>query len=79
MGYRGWLWTYGINYSQREREVGIMFQGDKNAKELFKKYNVSYVVITPSAKRDFKANEKIFDINYLKIYQSQNIKIYKVQ
>ncbi len=40
MGYRGWLWTYGINYGPREKDISSMYSGGKNSKDLLKKYNI---------------------------------------
>jgi len=78
MGYRGWLWTYGINYGQREMEISKMFSGGKEAKKLLEKYKVDYAVIGPSEKYDFKANESFYSENYPLIFLYQNIKIYKI-
>lgn len=78
MGYRGWLWPHGINYSKREKDILTMFRGAKDTKGLLEKYNVSYVVIGPSEIYNFKANVRFFDENYLKIFESQNYKIYEI-
>ena len=42
MGFRGWLWSWGINYGQRERDVNAMFAGDAS---LFPKYHINYVIL----------------------------------
>lgn len=78
MGFRGWLWTYGINYNKRAGDIGEMFSGDKNAKSLLEKYKVDYVFIGSSEKNDFKANEQFFDQNYSLFLQEGDIKIYKI-
>ncbi|PIT85545.1 hypothetical protein COU36_02680, partial [Candidatus Micrarchaeota archaeon CG10_big_fil_rev_8_21_14_0_10_59_7] len=38
LGYRGWLWTHGLDYSQQERDVNGMYRTADCA--LFKKYGV---------------------------------------
>ncbi|MBI2098053.1 MAG: hypothetical protein HYT49_00095 [Candidatus Wildermuthbacteria bacterium] len=78
MGYRGWLWSHGIDYKERERDVFAMFQGAPNAKELLKKYKVSYVVIGAAEKKDFAANEIFYSQNYPLFIDENGIKIYKV-
>ena len=78
MGYRGWLWTYGIDYSRREQDIKTMFLGNSKSEDLFKKYNVNYVIIGPSEIHDWHANTQFFEDNYLKIFQSENYKIYKI-
>jgi len=78
MGYRGWLWSYGIDYSARQEDVYAMFRGGDKAKELLSKYKVDYVVIGASEKSNFSANESFFDDNYKIAAQSQGVKIYNV-
>ena len=31
MSYPGWLWSYGINYSQREADLGRIYSGSAQA------------------------------------------------
>ena len=71
MGYRGWLWTYGINYSKREKEVLAIYQGSEEAENLLKKYKVDYIVIGP--------NEKNYSLNFPLFLSSDNVKIYKIK
>jgi hypothetical protein len=78
MGYRGWLWTYGIDYKAREKDVKAMFSGGKDTKNLLNKYGVGYVVIGPSEKTSYLANVDFFSRNYPVIYQLNQTKIYKI-
>ncbi len=79
MGYRGWLWTYGIKYGERERDVVNMFSGNSQTKGLLEKYNVDYAIISNSEKAGFYANESFYEKNYPLIYQLGDIKIYKTK
>ncbi|MCD8507160.1 hypothetical protein LRY65_02435 [Candidatus Woesebacteria bacterium] len=60
LGYRGWMWTYGIDYRQRETDMFAMFAGEENARELLEQYSIDYVVIGLPEIHDFKANEDYF-------------------
>ncbi len=77
-GYGGWLWTYGIDAGPRYKDVSLMFQGKEKAEELLKKYKVDYVIIGPSEKSHFNANESFYDKNYPLFLQMNNTKIYKI-
>ncbi|MFZ2193224.1 MAG: hypothetical protein WAV31_03195 [Candidatus Moraniibacteriota bacterium] len=79
MGYRGWLWTYGMEYGTVEKDVLAMYQGGKQAQTLFEKYNVKYAVIGLSEKKNFNINEKFFLDNYPLIIKSSEYKIFKLQ
>ena len=77
MGYRGWLWTYGINYRSLEKDVYTMYQGGIDAENLLKKYNISYVYIGPRELKDFGANEPYYQ-QFPLLYESDGVNIYKI-
>lgn len=66
LGYTGWLWSYGITYSERETDVVKMFEGAPEAPELLQKYGVSFVVISNAERNDagYTVNEPFFRANY---------------
>ena len=80
MGYPGWLWTYGIDYSSRLNEVEIMFAGGINSEELMSKYGVNYVVFDDVVMGSVKeANEEYFIENYLRVFESNKYRVYEVR
>ncbi len=76
MGYRGWLWTWGYNYSQKEDDVKNIYNGSQLTPILLKKYNISYVVIGPSERNDFLANDEYFDNHYKLVLSLNNYKLF---
>ncbi|VVB67256.1 Uncharacterised protein [Candidatus Norongarragalina meridionalis] len=62
LGYRGWLWTHGLDYSQQERDVAEMYRTAVCA--IFRKYGVDYVFIGPQ--------EVGLSIDYAKFENSPN-------
>lgn len=78
MGYRGWLWTYGIKYQGREKDIANMYSGAINAKELLKKYGVDYVFIGSSERAMPNINEQFFAQNYPLFLQEGDMRIYKI-
>lgn len=79
MGYRGWLWSYGMKYEIIEKDILTMYQGGDLAQKLFRKYQIKYVVIGNSEKNDFLANEKFFLDNYPLVLRSKEYKIFEMQ
>ncbi len=77
MGYRGWLWTYGINYRQTELEVLRMYRGGPEALELLKEKKVAYVFVGPREKSSWQVNEGFFE-QFEAIYSDKNTTIYKL-
>lgn len=79
MGYRGWLWSYGIDYSPREKDVLAMYAGGENALALLDNYAVDYVIIGPAEKDSFyQANEKFFFEHFPQVFQSSTTTIYSI-
>lgn len=60
MGFRGWLWTHGYDYYTKEHDVALLFTDPETNKQLFKKHNISYVVIGPSEIHNWKADPAKF-------------------
>ena len=78
MGFRGWLWSWGINYQKREKDVLSIFRGGPNDKQLLEKYKIDYVIVGPAERNAFKANEVFFMKNFPLILDRSNHKIFKI-
>lgn len=80
MGYAGHLWSQGIDYAARERDVSRIYAGAADADELLRKYKVNYVVVSPLERATLGAgrvNEKFFE-RYEKIGETGGYKLYKI-
>lgn len=66
LGYTGWLWSYGIEYTQREQDVRTMFEHGPDADKLLATYDVDYVVIGPVEHDDkgYAVNEEYYASHY---------------
>lgn len=79
MGFEGWLWSRGIfDYHQRIDAIKRMYNGGEEAVKLLEKYGIDYVVIGPTERANYKANETFFDSNFPIVKEFGGYKIYKV-
>ena len=76
LGFRGWLWSWGINYHDREADVRAIYTGNS---DLLKKYSIDYVLIGEGEKSNFGANEKYFVERYPVLLDSGSQKIFDVK
>ncbi|MDP3948100.1 MAG: hypothetical protein Q8P87_00120 [bacterium] len=76
VGYHGWLWTYGLDYRQRETDVRSMLAGQGN-QDLFKKYNISHVILFENEQESYVINEDYLN-QYPLIYNQDGYKIYQI-
>lgn len=79
MGFRGWLWSWGIDYSQRESDVRKAFQGASDTRQILTKYGIDYVIIGPGEKSNFQASEDYYLNNYPLVLSRDNQKIFDVR
>lgn len=77
VGFHGWLWSHGIDYSQRALDVERIYRGGKEAEDLIAKYKVNYVTLGPYERDNFSINVSYFQ-KYPKITLSSDWVIYDV-
>ncbi len=76
MGYRGWLYSYGIDYTQRINDVRDMLSGSQRSEQLLDAYNVDYIVFSRTQSLEFPFNASFFDSHYPIAYRSQGYTVY---
>ena len=79
MSYEGWLYAFGIDYAQRERDVRAIFALAPNMPALLNEYDVDYVVIGPGEEQEFKPDVAAFRARYPMIISTENYEIFKVR
>ncbi|MCA1614214.1 MAG: hypothetical protein LC800_08755 [Acidobacteria bacterium] len=77
MGYAGHLWSQGIDYTEREREVRRIYAGSPDAQGLLDKHGVEYVVVGPLERAGLQVNESYFS-RFTKVGETGGYKLYKV-
>ena len=78
MSYPGWLWSYGINYGQREADIARIYLGDASAVDLLHRYHAEYVVVGPDERVSMHANTAYFDARFPVLLKTLNYTIYRV-
>ena len=78
MGYRGWLWTHGIDYRGREHDIFDIYSGAANAADLMRRHGIQYVLIEQDKMLDFHENPAFFAAHFPVIYHSPNYTLFKV-
>ncbi len=79
MGYRGWLWTYGLDYQPIEKVATAIYAGSPQAKALMRQYGIEYVVIGPSEKSQYAVNENFFSAHTPLLLETNRYKVYDVR
>jgi hypothetical protein len=78
MSYPGWLWSYGINYTQREVDLARIYNGGPQALDLLHHYHADYVVIGPNETSTYKPNLNYFGTQFRLVLHTANYQIYAV-
>ncbi|MBM2820911.1 MAG: 2 protein [Candidatus Berkelbacteria bacterium] len=79
VGFPGWLWTRGIDYSQREQDLRIFYLDPLKSNWVIKKYDFKYILIDNQAVSEFKADRDIFDKYFLIIFSQGQYTLYKIK
>jgi hypothetical protein len=77
-GYLGWMWTYGFKYGARVEDMKDMYRGGELAEQLFRRYQVDYLVVGPKELSEFSVNQSYFDATHPVILENDTTKIYQV-
>ena len=78
MSYPGWLWSYGINYAQRETDIAHIYKGVPETLDLLSRYHADYIVIGPNERTVFQPNIDYFNAQFRLLLHTQNYDVYAV-
>lgn len=78
VGYPGWLWTRGINYSMRENSLRLFYQDPIANQAIADSFKARYVLIDPTAVYDWHAQLATFNINYELLFSQGQFNLYKL-
>jgi hypothetical protein len=78
LGYPGWMWSRGLDYSERSADIQRIYLGVPEADALLQKYNVDYVLVGPMELASFKVNEQFWS-KYKTLSQAGAYRVYKIR
>ncbi len=76
LGYPGWIWSRGLDYSQRANDIQKIYAGAPEAEGLLLSYRVEYVLIGPEELSSLHVDEQFWS-RYSKIAEIGEYRIYK--
>ena len=76
MGYPGHIWTHGLEFTQREREIRRIYAGDVDAKLLLQHHKIEYAVVSPLERNAMPVNEEFFT-SFQKVGEVGAYRLYK--
>jgi hypothetical protein len=77
MGYPGHIWTHGLDYTQRESEIRMIYSGGSDAALLLQKYGVQYAVVGPHERDLMTVNDRFFS-RFQVIGEVGGYRLYKI-
>jgi hypothetical protein len=78
LGYPGWMWSRGLDFSQRSADIQRIYSGAPDADALLRQYGVDYVLISPLEVNSLQVNEPFWS-HYQKLAQTGAYRIYKTR
>lgn len=77
LGYAGWAWSRGLDYTDREEKIRRIYRGDPDAANMMRQEHVDYVMIGPLERESMSADEAFFS-HYAKVAEHGAYRLYKV-
>jgi hypothetical protein len=82
MGYPDHIWSHGIKFGDRQREIERIYAGAPDAEALMSKYGVEYVVVGPQEYREMekqhlRVNDSFF-MPYQLVGETGEYRLYKI-
>lgn len=77
-GTSTFLYFHGINNTQRENDVRIMYESPSESKDLFETYHVRYVLISNAERSKYQLNETWFQENGTLLFENNSARIYEL-
>ena len=77
MGYAGWMWSRGLDSSQRQADIQSMYAGTPEAASLLRRYQVEYVLIGPAEFASLNVNPQFWS-QYPPVAQIGPYRLYQI-
>ncbi len=77
LGFPGWMWSRGIDYSQRYWDIQRIYSGGPDAIALVRQYEVDYVLAGPAELSTFGMNEQFLS-QYKKLAEAGPYRLYEI-
>src|SRR5947209_13722105 len=77
LGFPGWMWSRGLDYSQRYYEIQSIYSGNIEANALLHKYQVDYVLVGPAEISTFGVNQEFLS-QYKKLAEIGPYRLYQI-
>jgi hypothetical protein len=78
MGYPGHVWTHGLEFAQREAEIGRVYAGAPDAVSILWKYKVDYAVVGPLEHDVMNVNDQFFS-RFQLVGEIGGYRLYKIK
>lgn len=78
VGYPGWLWTRGIDYSGREKEVEQFLKVPSPTSPLLKKYPIKYILFDDSMRGNYGVKPEIYSAVFKEVFVVGQYHVYAV-
>lgn len=79
LGYPGHLWSHGVKFEERERDVKAIYLGGMEAEKLLTKYAVDFVIVGPTEYKDLNADEGFFANKFSAVIDEAGYHVYKIR
>ena len=78
MRYTGHLFSYGIDYKEREEDVRHILSGGDMSREIIERYGIEYILVTEQERSNPDFNEEAIAARYRLVISKGMSRVYKI-
>ncbi len=77
-GYSGWLFSEGVDFAERERDVRALYKLGPDFDSLVARYGIDYVVVGPGERETFSADAAAFRARFPLTVSTASYEVFRV-
>ena len=77
LGYTGYIWSHGLPYADRERDIRAIYAGGPDALPLLRQYGVNLIEVSPLERNSMPVSETFFE-SMRTVAESGEYRLYEV-
>ena len=79
LGFGGWMPNFGIDQTERERDLRAVFADEPRAPQIIQKWHIAYIYLSDNERHNWGANEAALRSRYAILYDENGRVIFKAQ
>jgi len=78
LGYTGWLWSWGMDYLDKQQQAIAMYQNTPEGRDLLEQNSIDFIVTDDLTREKYWSDNRYFESKYEKIAEFGQYQLFKL-